>query len=196
MGQSLFTPTTLKPKYLRGGDRGSGSHWLYDGGALVRKSILLGTPIIFVSFKYVELSSYRHSFDIRFSFRIGLFGFAASPMIHEDNKIMGDQGVGNYGLRDQRECLDWLHHYISDFGGDPLNITLAGHSTIHPTPPSPTLTHPIPHTLPPPPTLIRTHVQPRAVPHVRLLEVAGHPHGLVVVGGDDVAAPGRRFNAE
>lgn len=96
-----------------GGDRGSGSHWLYDPGALVRKSMLLDTPVIVVTF----------------NFRIGLFGFAAGPMLREDNKIMGDEGVGNYGLRDQREALEWIHHFIGDFGGDPLNVTLFGHST-------------------------------------------------------------------
>lgn len=34
-----------------GGDRGSGSNWVYDGGALVRKSLLLGKPIITVTLK-------------------------------------------------------------------------------------------------------------------------------------------------
>ncbi|KAL0578116.1 hypothetical protein V5O48_003859 [Marasmius crinis-equi] len=96
-----------------GNDRGSGSSWAYDGGHLVRKSSLLGKPIIMVTF----------------NFRLGLFGFAASPAIREDNKVAGDDGVGNYGLKDQRMLLEWLHHYIADFGGDPNNITLFGEST-------------------------------------------------------------------
>ncbi|KAF9260554.1 alpha/beta-hydrolase [Marasmius fiardii PR-910] len=96
-----------------GSDRGSGSSWAYDGGHLVRKSMLLGKPIIMVTF----------------NFRLGLFGFAASPAIREDNKASGDEGVGNYGLRDQRTLLQWLHRYIVDFGGDPNNITLFGEST-------------------------------------------------------------------
>lgn len=36
-----------------GGDRGSGSHWMYDAGPLVRKSIEIGSPLILVTFKYV-----------------------------------------------------------------------------------------------------------------------------------------------
>jgi carboxylesterase type B len=83
---------------------------VYDGGALVRKSIKLGKPIIVVAINY----------------RLGLFGFASGPIIREDNKLAGDEGVGNYGLRDQRKALEWLYHFIGDFGGDPSNITLFG----------------------------------------------------------------------
>ncbi|PBK80557.1 alpha/beta-hydrolase [Armillaria gallica] len=96
-----------------GADRGTGSSWVYDGGALVHRSTLIGKPIIMVTF----------------NFRLGLFGFAAGPMLREDNKSVGDEGVGNYGLRDQRKLLEWLHHFIGDFGGDPSNITLFGEST-------------------------------------------------------------------
>jgi hypothetical protein len=44
----------------------------------------------------------------------------------EDN---GEEGVGNYGLRDQRRALEWVHHFIADFGGDGSNVTLFGAST-------------------------------------------------------------------
>ena len=37
--------------------------------------------------------------------------------------------IYDVGLRDQRQAMDWLHHYIGDFGGDPNNITLFGSST-------------------------------------------------------------------
>ncbi|KAF9527487.1 Alpha/Beta hydrolase protein [Crepidotus variabilis] len=93
-----------------GGDAGSGSEWYYDGGAIVRKSILDNKPIIFVSI----------------NFRLGLLGFAASNIIRDDNKSVGDEGAGNYGLRDQRRAMEWLHHHIGDFGGDASNITVIG----------------------------------------------------------------------
>ncbi|PFH47384.1 hypothetical protein AMATHDRAFT_152199 [Amanita thiersii Skay4041] len=89
---------------------GHGSSWLYDGGALVRKSMATHKPVIVVSI----------------NFRIGLFGFAASNHLREDNKAVGDEGVGNYGLRDQRKAMEWLHHFIGGFGGDPNNITVFG----------------------------------------------------------------------
>jgi hypothetical protein len=47
----------------------------------------------------------------------------------EDNGHFGEEGVGNYGLRDQRRALEWVHHFIADFGGDGSNVTLFGAST-------------------------------------------------------------------
>ncbi|KAG2066195.1 alpha/beta-hydrolase [Suillus decipiens] len=96
-----------------GGNRGCGSSWIYDGGALVRKSICIGLPIIMVTI----------------NFRIGVFGVAANMHLAEDNRAAGDEGVGNYGLRDQRQALEWVNHFIADFGGDPSNVTLFGHSS-------------------------------------------------------------------
>ncbi|KDR72573.1 hypothetical protein GALMADRAFT_142888 [Galerina marginata CBS 339.88] len=93
-----------------GGDHGSGSEWFYDGGAFVRKSIQYGKPVILVTF----------------NFRMGLLGFAANAVIRDDNKAAGEEGTGNYGLRDQRRANEWVHHHISEFGGDPSNITLFG----------------------------------------------------------------------
>lgn len=34
----------------------------------------------------------------------------------------------NNGLRDQEIALKWVRKYISEFGGDPENVTLLGHS--------------------------------------------------------------------
>ncbi|OAX40611.1 alpha/beta-hydrolase [Rhizopogon vinicolor AM-OR11-026] len=96
-----------------GGNRGCGSSWVYDGGALVRKSVDVGKPIIMVTI----------------NFRIGLFGVAANAHLADDNRTAGDEGVGNYGLRDQRQALEWVNHYIADFGGDPSNVTLFGYSS-------------------------------------------------------------------
>jgi carboxylesterase type B len=96
-----------------GGNRGHGSNWLCDGGSLVRKSMLIEKPVIIVAI----------------NFRIGFFGFAASNNLRDDNKMAGDDGVGNYGLRDQRKAMEWLHNFIAGFGGDPNNVTLFGTST-------------------------------------------------------------------
>jgi hypothetical protein len=35
-----------------GGDRGYGTHWVYDGGPLVRKSVQIGKPVIIIAVKY------------------------------------------------------------------------------------------------------------------------------------------------
>jgi carboxylesterase type B len=36
---------------LSGGDKGSGSGWFYDGGKLVRRSMIIGKPVIVVTCK-------------------------------------------------------------------------------------------------------------------------------------------------
>jgi hypothetical protein len=43
--------------FLSGGDKGSGSEWYSDPGALVQKSMSYRKPVIVVSFKYVLLQS-------------------------------------------------------------------------------------------------------------------------------------------
>ncbi|KAI0684906.1 carboxylesterase [Cytidiella melzeri] len=93
-----------------GGNCGSGSSWLYDGGSFVQKSITNEKPVILVTINY----------------RLGMLGSAASNALREDNHQAGDEGVGNYGLRDQRKALEWVYSFISGFGGDPDNITLFG----------------------------------------------------------------------
>ncbi|KAH0834837.1 Alpha/Beta hydrolase protein [Lanmaoa asiatica] len=93
-----------------GGNHGCGSSWVYDGGPLVAASMRIGKPIILITINY----------------RLGFFGCAASPKLAEDNRAAGDQGVGNYGLRDQRRALEWVNQYIADFGGDPSNVTIFG----------------------------------------------------------------------
>ncbi|MGN7758775.1 carboxylesterase family protein [Chryseobacterium sp. 22532] len=52
------------------------------------------------------------------SYRLGLFGF-----------LGGDERPPNLGLFDIIEALKWINAYISEFGGDPKNITLLGQSS-------------------------------------------------------------------
>ncbi|XP_067630054.1 juvenile hormone esterase-like isoform X2 [Eurosta solidaginis] len=53
------------------------------------------------------------------AYRLGPFGFLST----------GDEHMtGNFGLKDQRMALKWVHKYISAFGGDPTRVTIFGHS--------------------------------------------------------------------
>lgn len=63
-----------------------------------------------------------------FSYRLGIFGFLASDALKEDNKAAGDEGVGNYGVRDQILAFEWVAKNIKSFGGDPSRITAVGQS--------------------------------------------------------------------
>ncbi|XP_065203560.1 juvenile hormone esterase-like [Planococcus citri] len=54
------------------------------------------------------------------NYRLGGLGFFST----ED-----EAASGNWGLKDQSAILKWTRNYISDFGGDPTNITLCGESS-------------------------------------------------------------------
>ena len=53
------------------------------------------------------------------NYRLGALGFMVSV----------DDGLyGNYGLQDQRFCMEWVQRNIRGFGGDPNQVTLFGES--------------------------------------------------------------------
>ncbi|MCF0074381.1 carboxylesterase family protein [Dyadobacter sp. CY261] len=76
---------------------------IYDGEATAKKGV------VFVSINY----------------RVGALGFFAHP---ELTKESGKNASGNYGLMDQITALKWVKKNISQFGGDPDNVTIAGQS--------------------------------------------------------------------
>ncbi|KAI0694774.1 carotenoid ester lipase precursor [Earliella scabrosa] len=91
--------------WIFGGGFEIGSTNIYDGGSIVKRSIELGQPVVYVSMNY----------------RVSAYGFLAS-------KEVKDAGVGNLGLQDQRLALRWIQKYISAFGGDPTKVTIWGES--------------------------------------------------------------------
>ncbi|KIW21644.1 hypothetical protein PV08_02224 [Exophiala spinifera] len=84
---------------------------VWDATDLVRRSLTTGKPIIVVSINY------RH----------GPLGFLASNELTEFNRQHGE-AVGNYGLHDQRQALEWVSRFITGFGGDADNVTIDGGS--------------------------------------------------------------------
>ncbi|RDW77850.1 hypothetical protein BP5796_05702 [Coleophoma crateriformis] len=97
--------------YFHGGGNysGSNSSWFNDGANLVQQSMKIQKPIVFVGINY----------------RLAAFGFLASQALRDDN---GGTGGGNYGARDQHLAIEWVYRYITEFGGDPQNITISGES--------------------------------------------------------------------
>ncbi|KAJ5649776.1 uncharacterized protein N7484_003499 [Penicillium longicatenatum] len=71
---------------------------------------------------------------VQMNYRLGALGFSASTDLatEVDGSI---EPVGNYGIVDQRNALEWVNQHIADFGGDPNNITVfgvsAGSASIH-----------------------------------------------------------------
>lgn len=104
--------------YVHGGAYVGGSHSiqvsgreLYDGTDLVRASIAASRPIVLISCNY----------------RVGPLGFLASSELAALNQSH-NEAVGNYGLHDQRQALEWCSRFIGGFGGDANAVTISGTS--------------------------------------------------------------------
>lgn len=87
--------------WIYGGGWEIGATQIYDGSAIVQKSVSMGEPVIFVATNY----------------RINAYGFLHGKEIQE-------AGLSNLGLRDQRKALQWVAENIESFGGDPDRVTI------------------------------------------------------------------------
>ncbi|KNF06068.1 hypothetical protein PSTG_00582 [Puccinia striiformis f. sp. tritici PST-78] len=85
-----------------------GVSWQLTPKFLVKKSMDMGMPVIHVTANH----------------RLNAFGFLGG-------KEVGEAGVGNLGLKDQRLTLEWIKTHISQFGGDPDKVTIYGESCLH-----------------------------------------------------------------
>ena len=60
---------------------------------------------------------------VTINYRLGRLGFFAQPALDaEHHKRI------NYGFLDQQRALDWVHHNIAAFGGEPFRTTIFGES--------------------------------------------------------------------
>jgi triacylglycerol lipase len=105
---NVFVPKTNKTKlpvvvYILGGGFNSGyaADPMYDA----RNVLEISDSQIIVTFNY----------------RVAAFGFLASSELANDSMV-------NIGLYDQVEVFKWVQKYISEFGGDPDNVTAFGQS--------------------------------------------------------------------
>ncbi|KAJ7059264.1 extracellular triacylglycerol lipase precursor [Mycena amicta] len=88
-----------------GGGFAGGESSICNGSAIVRQSVLRGTPVIYVNFNY----------------RLGPLGFPQGQ--EADNR-----GALNLGLKDQLAALKWVQANIGLFGGDKAKVTVFGQS--------------------------------------------------------------------
>lgn len=62
---------------------------------------------------------------VSINYRLGVFGFLTHPELSKENP---HHVSGNYGILDQIESLKWIKKNVSQFGGDPENVTIFGQS--------------------------------------------------------------------
>jgi para-nitrobenzyl esterase len=86
-----------------GNTAGSGVEPLFDGETLARHGVVLVTT----------------------NYRLGIFGFFVHPDLTKESP---SHSAGNFGLLDQLQALRWVRDNISNFGGDPANVTIFGES--------------------------------------------------------------------
>jgi para-nitrobenzyl esterase len=91
--------------FIHGGGfvEGSGAIDVYNGANLAARGVVVVT----------------------INYRLGVFGFLAHPELTAESK---HHSSGNYALMDQVAALKWVNENISQFGGDPHNITIWGQS--------------------------------------------------------------------
>ena len=89
--------------FLFGGGHTRGDPADYDAGALVNRSLALGSPVVVVTP----------------NFRLGPLGLLAYPGLTD----------GNLNLRDQKLALEWVRDHIAAFGGDPARVMIFGMSS-------------------------------------------------------------------
>jgi len=85
---------------------GAGSDSSFDGAAMAARGIVVVT----------------------LNYRLGVFGWLATPELSAEAAREGRTGSGNYGLMDQIAALRWVQENIAAFGGDPERVTIAGQS--------------------------------------------------------------------
>lgn len=106
---NVWTHSTSKDEkmpvmvWIHGGGfmNGSGNLITYDGTELAKRGVVLVT----------------------FNYRVGPLGNLAHPGLEAESK---DGVSGNYGFLDQIALLEWIQKNISNFGGDPDNVTIFG----------------------------------------------------------------------
>ena len=73
-----------------------------------------------------ELARRTNSVVVSVNYRLGIFGFLSVAQLKSGTDPIEDSG--NYALLDIIKALEFIRHNISNFGGNPANITLTGQS--------------------------------------------------------------------
>ena len=75
-----------------------------------------------------QFASKGNAVVVSINYRLGPFGWFTHPQLREQETGNPLDNSGNYGTLDIIQSLHWIRENIGAFGGDPLNVTVAGES--------------------------------------------------------------------
>lgn len=108
---NVYRPAGTKPDsglpvmvFIHGGGNTTGSTDIYDGARMAVEG---------------------HAVVVTLAYRIGAFGFLATPELSKDG---GEMGSGGYALLDLVAGLKWVHDNAAALGGNPNDVMLMGQS--------------------------------------------------------------------
>ena len=108
---NVYAPASSQPK-----SKLPVMFWIHGGGYFAGASSEPRHNGDFLPLKGVVL--------VTFNYRLGVFGFLATADLAKE----ANGAAGNYGLFDMVAALQWVKANISQFGGDPNNVTVFGES--------------------------------------------------------------------
>jgi para-nitrobenzyl esterase len=92
--------------------------WIYGGGYINGSASM---PLY-----WGDRLARKGAIVVTIAYRVGPLGFLAHPDLTQESP---HHTSGNYGLMDQIAALQWIQRNIAAFGGDPMNVTVAGQSS-------------------------------------------------------------------
>lgn len=94
--------------------------WIHGGGNSIGHA---GSE----SYNGANLAAGQNVILVSANYRLGPFGWFTHPALREQAASAADRS-GNYGTLDVIAALQWVQNNISNFGGDPDNVTIFGES--------------------------------------------------------------------
>ncbi|KAJ1308069.1 hypothetical protein OPQ81_002135 [Rhizoctonia solani] len=114
MDEDCLTLAVFAPKGTSKLDKLPVVIWIHGGAFNTgsKQAFSLASMVSNAPVKYIGVS---------INYRLGALGFLPSNLTYRANSL-------NLGLYDQNYAINWVHRYISLFGGDPRQVTLFGES--------------------------------------------------------------------
>ncbi|HEY9162151.1 MAG TPA: carboxylesterase family protein [Desulfomonilia bacterium] len=115
---NIWAPA-FDPSHLpEGSDRLPVMMWIHGGGNTIGHGGQYNGKMLAEKYGVIVVS---------INYRLGPFGWFAHPALRGDGTTPLDRS-GNYGTLDIIRALSWIGENISNFGGDPGNVTIFGES--------------------------------------------------------------------